>query len=230
MRKLPAFILSSVLGLFFISYPATGGENVEGNGSVSGAVVGGHRLVTVPHTREAITLKVYRGDYVKFIFDETISDRTMSIPDLGISAGLPREQANAPVFKMKTTGSFPFSIGSVQGIITVSEYITANYREVTSREAADMLQNKQLLLLDVRTRHEFNSAHIKGATLIPVQEPQSRLKEISNYKDKEVVIYCAVGNRSTVASKILIDNGFKHIVNMRHGIVDWYRKKFPIVR
>ena len=66
--------------------------------------------------------------------------------------------------------------------------------------------------------------------LIPLQELQKRLKEIEAYKEREVLLYCATGNRSTVAAKILIDNGFQHITNMRYGITDWAREKFTIAR
>jgi rhodanese-related sulfurtransferase len=66
--------------------------------------------------------------------------------------------------------------------------------------------------------------------LLPVQQLQGRLGDLAAYKDREILVYCATGNRSTVASKILIDNGFKQIVNMRHGIYDWAKKNFPVTR
>ncbi len=49
------------------------------------------------------------------------------------------------------------------------------------------------------------------------------------YRDREILIYCAIVNRSTVAAKILLDNGFKQIANLRHGIVDWHRRQLPVV-
>jgi rhodanese-related sulfurtransferase len=64
--------------------------------------------------------------------------------------------------------------------------------------------------------------------LIPVQELQTRLKELSAYKHTDILIYCATGNRSTVASKILIDHGFKRIINMRYGIAQWRHNKYLI--
>jgi rhodanese-related sulfurtransferase len=45
-----------------------------------------------------------------------------------------------------------------------------------------------------------------------------------------VLIYCATGNRSTVAAKILIDNGFKRIFNLRRGISGWEQEKLPVVQ
>lgn len=43
------------------------------------------------------------------------------------------------------------------------------------------------------------------------------LSVLSEYKDTPVLLYCATGNRSTVAAKILIDNGFKRIFNLKKG-------------
>ena len=130
---------------------------------------------------------------------------------------------------MKQTGIFDFSLGAVHGDITVIDYQRPNYKEVTAKEAAELIKNIQPLILDVRTTGEFKSGHIKHAKLIPVQELQSRLKEISAYKNQDILIYCATGNRSTVASKILIDHGFKRIFNLRSGIYGWYHDKYPIV-
>lgn len=45
-----------------------------------------------------------------------------------------------------------------------------------------------------------------------------------------ILVYCATGNRSTVAAKILIDNGFKRIFNLRQGISGWERDKHPVVQ
>ena len=70
----------------------------------------------------------------------------------------------------------------------------------------------------------------KDSVLIPLQPLQARWKEIAGYKDKDVLIYCATGNRSSVAAKIQIDNGFKRICNLRQGISGWESEKNPVVQ
>jgi rhodanese-related sulfurtransferase len=50
------------------------------------------------------------------------------------------------------------------------------------------------------------------------------------YRNQDVLIYCATGNRSTVAAKILIDHGFKRIFNLRQGISGWEREQYPVVK
>jgi rhodanese-related sulfurtransferase len=56
------------------------------------------------------------------------------------------------------------------------------------------------------------------------------LGELAVYRDRDVVIYCATGNRSTVAAKILLDAGFERVYNIRYGIVDWWKNHLPVVR
>ena len=138
------------------------------------------------------------------------------------------DSTQALYFKMKEAGTFAFRLGIVRGDITVVDYRQPNYRELTAEEAKRFIRESAPLILDVRTKGEYDQGHIEKAMLIPVQNLQSRLEEIARYKNQEVLIYCATGNRSTVASKILIDNGFKHVSNMRFGIMQWIRQKYPV--
>lgn len=62
------------------------------------------------------------------------------------------------------------------------------------------------LILDVRTPLEFDSGHIEGAVNIPLAVLRERLSELPH--DREIVTYCAVGQRSYYASRILRLNGF----------------------
>ena len=223
-----------ILTIFFFAYSASCSEKNESNlkaaPPVSGTVVNGYRILDVQPAQVPIDLKVYRGDYIKFKFDPSVQDPLLSIPDLAIQKRLSANPAEAPYFKMKTPGTFAFFLGNIDGNLIVINYRQASYREVTSNQAADLIKNEQPIILDVRTPNEYKRGHLHDSVLIPVQELQQRSKELGVHKNREILIYCATGNRSTVASKILIDNGFKHIVNMRGGIYDWSKKNYPVVR
>ncbi len=222
------------LSVFFFAYSASCSEKIDTNlktaPPASGTIVNGYRILDVQQAQGVVELKVYRGDYIKFKFASSVQDPLLSIPDLAIQKRLPGKPAEAPYFKMKTPGTFAFSLGNISGNLTVINYRQASYREVSSREAADLIQNEQAIILDVRTPHEYKRGHLINSVLIPVQELQTRFKELGTHKDREILIYCATGNRSTVASKILIDSGFNHIVNMRGGIYDWHKKNYPVTR
>jgi phage shock protein E len=67
-------------------------------------------------------------------------------------------------------------------------------------------------VIDVRTPAEYESGHYQGSTNIPLQELQNRLAEAGD-KKKAIVVYCASGNRSAKAAKILTAAGFTDVTN-----------------
>ncbi len=84
-----------------------------------------------------------------------------------------------------------------------------------------------VLLLDVRTVAEFEGkaedkfGRLKNAVNIPIQELEARMNELSNWKDKQVVVYCSHSHRSPKASYMLSQNGFRNVTNMLGGMSVW---------
>lgn len=72
-------------------------------------------------------------------------------------------------------------------------------------------------LLDVRTPEEFAAGHIDGALLVPVDELEGRLTEVS--RDRPVVVYCRSGGRSARAASILGEAGYE--VHDLGGMSSW---------
>lgn len=86
-----------------------------------------------------------------------------------------------------------------------------NRKSLNAQQAFDRIQNDtNIVVLDVRTPDEFDSetGHLKNAILIPVQELESRLKELGQYKDKTIIAVCRSGNRSARATALLNQKGF----------------------
>jgi rhodanese-related sulfurtransferase len=94
------------------------------------------------------------------------------------------------------------------------------FENISVQEVNKILDAKnKIILLDVRTPDEYAVEHIKGSTLIPVQELVNRLTELS--PKKKIIVYCKAGKRSLSASEILANNGYKHVYNMEGGIDAW---------
>lgn len=70
-------------------------------------------------------------------------------------------------------------------------------------------------ILDVRTPDEFELGQIEGAVNIEVDKIRERIDEIP--KDKKIIIYCGVGLRGYFAARILMQRGFKDVVNLSGG-------------
>ena len=101
------------------------------------------------------------------------------------------------------------------------------YVNITGEEAKRMVDTEDVSLLDVRTEEEYNSAHIEGATLIPVSELSNRTQELN--KSKKIVVYCRSGHRSATASGILVEHGFERVYNVLGGINAWEERGYPVV-
>ncbi len=104
----------------------------------------------------------------------------------------------------------------------VAEGREPGYKSISAQKGLEIVETeKDVLLLDVRTPEEFTGpmGHIDGAKLIPLQELANRVKEIEQYKDKKVVLVCRSGRRSKVAGNILVQNGFKNVMEIETGML-----------
>ena len=224
-------LLVSVVAIFTLSVLVQANTTpVSTDRQVSGRIVNGLRILTVDPKDAQVNFTVYRGDYIKFKFDTSVINPILKIPELSVNQTLPNDLKESPYFKMKHTGTFAYTLDGVPGRISVIEYRQEHYREFSSQQAEELIATSQPIILDVRTPMEYKAGRLKDAILIPVQQLRERLNEISAFKDRDILVYCATGNRSTVASKILNDNGFTKIANMRFGIVQWAKDNKPMVR
>ncbi|HET9251616.1 MAG TPA: rhodanese-like domain-containing protein [Candidatus Eisenbacteria bacterium] len=69
------------------------------------------------------------------------------------------------------------------------------------------------LLVDVRTKAEFDQGHLEGALLIPHDHMAARASELGDDKTRAIVLYCRTGNRSNQAKKALERLGFTNVMN-----------------
>lgn len=82
-----------------------------------------------------------------------------------------------------------------------------------SQLAAWKMIDDGALIVDVRTPGEFNSGHLPGAKLIPVNQVSARINEFGSDKNRPIVVYCQSGGRSGSAESILKANGYTNVIN-----------------
>lgn len=75
---------------------------------------------------------------------------------------------------------------------------------------------KDSVLIDVRSKQEFENATINGALHIFTPELRERYKELP--RDKKIILFCNTGFQSYVASRILIQKGFDNVYSLTAGI------------
>lgn len=104
-------------------------------------------------------------------------------------------------------------------------------KRVTPEEAKQLLDSNQgYVYLDVRTVPEFEAGHVPGAKNIPVVEPDpgGRMQPNPHFMptvekalkpETKIITGCKAGGRSMKAAEILINAGYKNVIDMRGGFI-----------
>jgi len=83
--------------------------------------------------------------------------------------------------------------------------------------------DKANVLLDVRTKKEFEAGHIPGAINIDINSPDFSQKVAQLDKKKTYLVHCAVGRRSATACNRMAPLGFEHLTNLEGGYNAWIK-------
>jgi phage shock protein E len=113
-------------------------------------------------------------------------------------------------------------LGLLSGCSNVTTEINkASFTNIKPEEAKKRLDSeKGIVLLDVRTKEEYDTGHIKGSILIPVDNVKEEAEKKLKDKNAPIFVYCRSGNRSISAASILANLGYKNVYNLG-GINNW---------
>ena len=108
---------------------------------------------------------------------------------------------------------------------TLVDEAVKNIETLSSNEVKSLLEKKVITLIDVRDIRELwkegtveNSKHIPRGMLEFWLDPESSYYKSNEIKDtKKMVLFCALGLRSALATKSLVDMGFKNVAHVAGG-------------
>jgi rhodanese-related sulfurtransferase len=108
---------------------------------------------------------------------------------------------------------------------TLVEEAQKNIETLSSEEVKTLYKNKEITLIDVRDIRELwkegtveNSKHIPRGMLEFWLDPESSYFKANKIKDiKKMVLFCALGWRSALATKSLTEMGFKNVAHVEGG-------------
>jgi rhodanese-related sulfurtransferase len=83
-----------------------------------------------------------------------------------------------------------------------------------------MDQQSGYIILDVRTKEEYDQGHIPNAVLLPNETIGTSKIDLLSDKDQMILVYCRSGNRSKQAASKLVNLGYTNIYEFG-GIIDW---------
>lgn len=124
------------------------------------------------------------------------------------------------------------ALALVVGLLVAGEF-TRRFRgfpDVGPVEATELLNHQDAITLDVRESSEFEQGHILNAIHIPRSVLADRLKELDKHRGKSIIVYCATGNRSIAAGRMLKANGHEKVYNLAGGIHAWKNASLPVMR
>jgi uncharacterized membrane protein YdjX (TVP38/TMEM64 family)/rhodanese-related sulfurtransferase len=98
-------------------------------------------------------------------------------------------------------------------------------------ELKKRIDNKQTLVLDVRTAEDFvgEQGHIEGAVNIAVEELETQMDKLSEYLERPIALVCRTDRRSAKAALLLSKQGFHDVHVVLGGMTMWIEAELPVV-
>lgn len=82
----------------------------------------------------------------------------------------------------------------------------------------ELMRNKEIYLIDVRSGQEYEEGHLDGAINIPVYNIENEIQKNVKNKNDIIILYCSSGSRSKKAKNILEKLGYTEVYNLKEGI------------
>src|SRR5438094_9749615 len=112
----------------------------------------------------------------------------------------------------------------------VPEWSTPQVNEAMAHQHEAGRENQEIVLVDVREKHEWNEGHIPGAIHVPRGYLELQIEEAVPDKSKTIVLYCAGGVRSLMAGVTLQQMGYQNPISMSGGFGQWKGNGYPFVQ
>jgi len=117
------------------------------------------------------------------------------------------------------------------------EEANSQIETLNATEVKKMIDNNKCILIDVRDIRELwkegtikNSKHIPRGMLEFWLDPQSSYYKEGNFsEDKKIILFCALGLRSALSTKSLLDMGFKNVAHVNGGFDALKKNNFDII-
>lgn len=106
---------------------------------------------------------------------------------------------------------------AIKGILKRNRDYKTN--EIDYENAKVILKNdKEAILLDVRSPQEYKEGHLEGSINIPLYDLSKKSENTIKNKECTIIVYCQSGNRSKKAIDILSNKGYENLYNIKGGL------------
>jgi len=116
-------------------------------------------------------------------------------------------------------------------VMTAKDLVAEANKHITNVPvsiAKELFDEGGYIFLDVRTANEFKMGHIPGAIHIERGLLEFKINNQIPDKNAQIVVYCKVGGRGSLAAHTLVCMGYTNVVNIEDGWVAWERSGYPV--
>lgn len=120
-------------------------------------------------------------------------------------------------------------VGIIEPSVALADpQFTESYEEIDVHQLHARLEDDIYYLVDVRNQTEWDEGRIPGAKHIMLGTVLDRLNTLP--EGKTYIVQCRSGARSAIAASLLQAGGFKNVLNLRGGYMDWNKAKLPVIK
>lgn len=117
------------------------------------------------------------------------------------------------------------------------EEARTNVKELFPWDLTERMNDKDLLLVDIREPYEYEAMHIRDSLNVPrgiletacEYDYEETVPELVEARGKEVVLICRSGNRSIFAAEVLQQMGYQNVYSLKTGLRGWNEFEQPLV-
>lgn len=110
-------------------------------------------------------------------------------------------------------------------------------KELFPWDLEEIMQEREVLLLDVREPAEFEAMHIPGSMNVPrgvletacEYDYEETVPELVEARDKEIIVVCRSGNRSVFVCDVMQQMGYQNVSSLKTGLRGWADYEQPMV-
>lgn len=102
-------------------------------------------------------------------------------------------------------------------------------RRLSSGELTTLVNRDQGVVLDIRSKKDFDAGHIVGALHMPYEKLATRMVELEKHKEKTIIVVCAMGQTAGAACGQLKKAGYT-VAKLSGGMASWRGDNLPVVK
>ncbi|GAC16088.1 rhodanese-like domain-containing protein [Aliiglaciecola lipolytica] len=133
-------------------------------------------------------------------------------------------------------GNHPFlSAGWVAlFVLIIYSYVAGVFspvKELSTHEATILMNREDAVVLDVRPAAEYNKGHILGAKQLKAEQiSKADFSTLEKFKDKPIIVVCAMGMSAKKTATALLKAGFTSVSVLKGGMNSWQGASLPVTK